>query len=39
MAEFPGLNDLDFLAADFELIDNTNGADLDFFTIMSENTT
>ena len=31
MAEFPELNDLDFLAADFELIDNTNGADLELF--------
>ena len=38
MAEFPELNDLDFLAADFELIDNTNGADLELFAIMSENT-
>ena len=36
MAEFPELYDLDFLAADFELIDN--GADLDLFAIMSENT-
>ena len=38
MAEFPELNDLDFLAADFELIDNTNSADLELFAIMSENT-
>ena len=36
MAKFPELNDRDFLAADFELIDNTNGADLDLFAIMSE---
>ena len=38
MAEFKELNDLDFLAADFELIDNTSGGDLDIFAIMSENT-
>ena len=34
MAESPVLNDLDFLAADFELIDNINSADLEYFAIM-----
>ena len=36
MAELPELNDLDFLAV--ELIDNTNGADIDLLAILSENT-
>lgn len=34
LAESPVLNDLDFLAADFELIDNINSADLEYFAIM-----